>query len=95
MIVIHILSSEEGRPATSPEDVDTHNRVLLRDHVLTIPVVGQIYEVTLEHWHTKTRKVALLRKVDEDDCEWRFPDKGYELEVSYDWDVVEIWPLAK
>jgi len=89
------LSDLEGRPASTPEDAAAHDRVLLRDHVLTAPVAGQIYEVTVEHWNTKTRRVVLLRKVREDDCDWRFPDPGYEPEVSYDWSVVEIRPLAK
>ncbi|MCK5611206.1 hypothetical protein KAR91_55565 [Candidatus Pacearchaeota archaeon] len=43
--------------------------------------------VTLEHWHTKGRKEAVLQRVDADDHNWEF-DGGCEL--SHDWDVI-LW----
>lgn len=55
--------------------------------------VGKVYDVVIEHWYTLNSKFAKLKKVDEDDCDWRFPDDNSEL--SYEWDVVEIRRLSK
>ncbi len=56
-----------------------------------VPVSGNTYNVTIEHWNTKTRKTIVLVKVEEDDCDWRFPDDNSEL--SYDWNVISWEPI--
>lgn len=52
-------------------------------------VVGQVYDVTVQHWYTKGTRTAQLIKVDEDDQEWRDLDGD---ELSYDWDVISYVP---
>jgi len=55
--------------------------------VITETEIGQTYECIAEHWNTKGRRSAQLKRVDEDDCEWRFTDGS---ELSYDWTVKHI-----
>ncbi len=41
----------------------------------------------IEHFHTKTQKIVKLKRVKEDDCEWRFVDDNAEL--AYEWNVIK------
>jgi len=50
-----------------------------------------MYLCEIEHWYTHGRKFAILKRVDEDDCNWRFPDDNSEL--SYDWTVINAQRL--
>jgi len=55
-----------------------------------IPILNEedIGSAVIQHWFTKTKKTVLLKKVDEDDCEFRFPDGNDEL--SHDWNVLSF-----
>jgi len=50
-----------------------------------------MYLCEIEHWYTNGRQFAILKRVDEDDCNWRFPDDSSEL--SYDWTVINAQRL--
>jgi hypothetical protein len=52
-------------------------------------IVGQVYDVVVQHWYTKGKRNAQLIKVEEDDQEWRDLDGD---ELSYDWDVISYVP---
>ena len=42
--------------------------------------------VKLQHFNSKEVRFAVLKKVDEDDCDWRTVDGNSE--ISYDWNVI-------
>ena len=54
--------------------------------IVNIPVIA-----TVQHFHTKGKRTAMLIAVDEDDVGWRTCDDDSEL--SYDWDVI-AWEYA-
>ena len=56
------------------------------------PPLGVFVCVVLEHWHTKGRRPAGLKRVDEDDVCWRFDDGS---EPSYDWNVILWTPVPE
>jgi hypothetical protein len=51
------------------------------------PSTGASVKAKVQHWHTKNIRTETLKKVNEDDVEWRTADDNSEL--SYDWDVIE------
>lgn len=58
------------------------------DPPLNTPVLA-----TIEHWYTKGKRYAILKRVKESDCNWRLTDDNSEL--SYDWNVVGWTILPK
>jgi len=50
--------------------------------------VGEKVLCALQHWHTKNYRYAELKKVDEDDVDFRFVDDNSE--PSYDWNVTHF-----
>jgi hypothetical protein len=56
-------------------------------------IVGHIYRVTVENWFSGTWRTALLRRVEEGDCDWRVVSEGeepsgYEAELGHSWTVI-------
>ncbi len=51
------------------------------------PDLGKPVLCRVQHFHTKGVQDCVLKRVDEDDVSWRFPDDGSE--ISYDWDVIQ------
>jgi len=52
----------------------------------TFPETIKPVLAVIQHWHTQTKKHVLLKRVDDDDCDWRFAEGNAEL--SHDWNVV-------
>lgn len=50
------------------------------------PEPGTTVLAVLQHWHTKNKRFAVLKSVDEDDCSYRTADDNSEL--SHDWNVI-------
>lgn len=50
------------------------------------PTVGRPVLAIVQHWHTKGKRFAVMKGVDEDDCSWRTVDDDSEL--SHDWNVI-------
>lgn len=50
------------------------------------PNINSVVKCKVQHWHTKNTRELMLKYVNEDDCNWRFPDDDCEL--SYDYDVI-------
>lgn len=46
----------------------------------------------IQHWYTEGKRYAILKRVNESDCEWRVTDDNSEL--SYFWNVIG-WTLLK
>jgi hypothetical protein len=46
----------------------------------------------VQHWNTKRLRHALLKRVNEGDCNWRTVDDNSEL--SYNWNVI-YWSKQK
>jgi hypothetical protein len=51
-----------------------------------LPDIGRNVLVIVQHWHTKGKRFAVLKAVDEDDHNWQTVDDGSEL--SHDWNVI-------
>ena len=58
---------------------------------MKMPDINKTVNATLQHFHTKNKRLAELIAVDEDDVNWRTADDGSEL--SHDWDVIS-WEYA-
>lgn len=54
------------------------------------PIAGKIYICILRHCTTRKIQYALLKRVKEDDCEWRTADDNSK--ITYEWNV-ESWEL--
>lgn len=57
--------------------------------------VEKVYKCIISHWSPKVdiKHEVLLKRVDEDDCDWRFVEDGSEL--SYDWNVESYTEVEK
>lgn len=51
-----------------------------------LPDIGRNVLAIVQHWHTKGKRFAVLKGVNEDYCNWRTVDDDSEL--SYDWNVI-------
>ena len=50
------------------------------------PIIDRPVLAIVQHWHTKGKRFAVLKGVNEDDHNWQTVDDGSEL--SHDWDVI-------
>ena len=53
---------------------------------------GQFYLCLIRHYDTKNLKISILKKVKEDDCNFRFKDNA---PLAYEWDVAYWQPIPK
>jgi Protein of unknown function (DUF551). len=58
-----------------------------------LPEVGVDVIATLEHWESKNKRRAALKRVKEDDCDWRTSDDNSE--ISYSFNVTHWMPLPE
>lgn len=58
-----------------------------------LPKTGKIVWCALQHWYTKNYRYAELKKVNEDDCEWRTADDNSE--IANEWNVTHWQPLPE
>ena len=47
----------------------------------------------VQHYKSGNKKYAVLKKVDEDDCDWRTEDDNSEL--AHEWNVIKSITLPK
>lgn len=81
----------------TPIDSQTEpvSEVPCSDRVMPLPIdrqpdetsiIGRPVLAIVQHWHTKGKRFAVLKGVNEDDHFWQTVDDGSEL--SHDWNVI-------
>jgi len=93
----HVSADEDGCCSTCGQDtiVTGCECLTVRTSVLTMPtprdrdetpLLGISVLAVVEHWHTKGKRFAVLKAVNESDCNYRTADDNSEL--SHDWAVI-------